>query len=351
MDEKNALCETTREAHNAEMKVLIALRDDVHSAKAELVALMRQLKCVKQDISRADDSVFKEHLHHHGVLEESAAIQAEIASFKGKCESRLQIRALNEDKLVQLGRDIDIQCRHRETLQRRYREILSQKDIISARLVAAEVEHRSVSEKTDAMALELRDVTNIRDQLQNELDATSAKTSRLLDEKDSAQCELRRQEEQEKILADLEQGLREQLDKNTVLTVEIGRPINLHRWRVLREKAPEQFMMLERIHSLQKKAIACTDKLASQSNRLGRKNDTLAKLRLEVSTQQSPHDLRDQLLGLKSECRHLAQTIQTQGEELQIKVEQAESINKETVRLEKRRMEIKAGFLVSCLGY
>ena len=83
-------CEIARRNHNVESKTLNRLRENVYVAKTELVTLMSMMKNIKDDISRTDEIVFKEHLTHHAVDEERLSIQRQIASFDTKTTS-LQI--------------------------------------------------------------------------------------------------------------------------------------------------------------------------------------------------------------------------------------------------------------------
>jgi hypothetical protein len=46
----------------------------------------------------------------------------------------------------------------------------------------------------------------------------------------------------------------------TVLSEELKRPINLHRWRGIAESDPEKFSMLRRLHEYQKRCIEARDK-------------------------------------------------------------------------------------------
>ena len=190
----------------------------------------------------------------------------------------------------------------------------------------------------------------LENKLKDELETAQVKTKHLLEERKSVQRLLEKQREQNEILAALEHDLSKQYDKNSALAVEIGRPINLHRWRYLRDKAPKEFMMLEKIQNLQRQAIEATSRITTHTSSLEKKKNILSKLRKDISGQESVDDMSQGLMRLKSEFHALNKEIKSQETELQKRINKAKEFNLEILKLEKIRMEMKADYIVSVIG-
>ena len=185
--------------------------------------------------------------------------------------------------------------------------------------------------------------------LRKELDEANEKTKQLVQEKAFIQRASERQKEQFEVLSKLEDDLAKQVSKNKMLTVELGRPINLHRWRKLQDNNPEKWAIIEKVHRLQKQVIISTDKLTSQSSILESKKKQLAKLQKEVSCQTSADEIRSQLSQMKASYHSLSKEIKTNELVLHQRAESAEALKAEIIELEKKRMEVKAAYIVSVI--
>jgi hypothetical protein len=172
----------------------------------------------------------------------------------------------------------------------------------------------------------------------------------LLDEKQFIQKVYDRQKEQQEILAKLSDDLSKQLLTNQVLTLELGRPINLHRWRQLQVSNPEKWALIEKAHGLQKRILSSTDKVASQSSVLYSRKRLLTKLKQDMSQRQSLDSIQSQLLEMKETHQILLNTIKANDVVLQQRAEEAEALKTDVLELEKRRMELKTAYIVSVIS-
>lgn len=345
-EERRNECDNAREGYNAESKILIRLRGELSAAKMELLAFMSQVKSIKGDISRADDLVFKEHVSHHNVDSERQHIETDIAAFHDKI-SRLTLTSNANGCVVQLGQEIDDADEQREVLRRNYRNIMNKKDIASALLVANEFEHRKVARTIESMTGEIRGTMNRFHQLEEAVETTKATINELLEEKERRQALIESQGKQNEILVAIENDLKKQLFKNSVLSVEIGRPMNLHRWRFLRDKAPQKFSTLESIHNHQRQAIDLSQRISHQTCTMERSEVSLSKLRNIVSCHQSVDYMRSHLSSLKSELNALNAEMKVLEKQLKERIDQAADLNSDIVMLEKKSMNLKANYIVS----
>jgi len=347
MSESQAQCDVARQAQNIETKNLIKCQNDVNVAKTELQTLMVQVKIVKDEISRYDELVFKEHVHHSQINTEKLSIQSDITSFDTKAATLEQEKVRNESVIVKLGHDIDEQDMEKELLRRQCRQIMSKKDIISAHMLATEAELQKFT--VDRVKDNTSTAMSRYNTLQHEL-KIAKETSGDLENERLSMIELKRgQIERKEILAALEHDLTRQRDKNSALTVEIGRPINLHRWRYMKDQDPERYLLLERVHDLQRKAISTTDRIVAQTSKHDEKKRQLSKLTNDVSSQQSVDEMKLRLLGLKSKLKSLSNETKSSELALLARIEEAAHIKLDLIKMEKESMHKKADYLVSVI--
>ena len=108
--------------------------------------------------------------------------------------------------------------------------------------------------------------------------------------------------------------------------------------------------MLEKIQSMQRQAVDATSRIALQTCSLEKKKKILSKLRKDVSEQESVDDISCRLFSLKSEFHILNKQIKLQDAELQKRINEAKEINGEILKLEKKRMDTKADYIISIIG-
>ena len=347
IEQRRNECDNAREGHNAESKFLINLRGDLSAAKIELLTYTSQIKSMRDDVSRADDFVRKENSNRQAVDSERQHIETDIAAFHDKISRMNLTRNNNEGLIIQLGLEIDGVDQEREVLRKNYKTTTNKKDIASALLVAIKVEHNKVCRTVENMAGEMRGTMSRFHQLEESLESTKAMTIRLSDEKKRIQELIERKGKHNNDLVSLENDLAKQLFKNSALLVEIGRPINLHRWRFLREKAPQKFSTLESICNRQRQASQLTHRQASQEKAIERSEVALTKLRETISCHQSVDDMKSHLYGLKSEVNAMDTEIKVCEKELQERIVQAANLNKMIVSLEKKVVDMKTHYIVS----
>ena len=348
--DQHKICEVVREELNAESKILISLKEELHWARSEMATLETQMKRVNDDISRTGEFICRERKHHQSVDCEQVSIDAAIAGFNKKLDTLEQKKVLNEAALAKIGHGIDIEHAKKDLMRQKYRTTMGEKDIVSSRLVAVESSRVKAEENFQTLKAITKASEDQHRVLKDKLETTKKKNNHLMEEYEACTKQIEHQREREELLAELEKDLSTQCDRNSALAVEIGRPINLHRWRHLRDKSPDEFQMLETIQRLQKQAVDTTSNIALRSRQLKSKKKELSTLKLHQEGKESEDDVSRGLLKLKSELRTLNKEIKAQEVELQTRIRKANVVNNKLEDLEKKRMETKANYVVSVIG-
>jgi hypothetical protein len=80
------------------------------------------------------------------------------------------------------------------------------------------------------------------------------------------------------------------------------------------------------------------------------KKKLLSKLQKETSNQENAEKIRDQLTRIKSELHTLSKEIKAKDVVLRERVDVAETLKCELADLDRKRMELKADYIVSVIS-
>lgn len=254
------LCEIEREEHTKQSKRLLGLRDNLHGAKHDYEILLQQISKLKDDIARTERQVFTDRRTLHHVDADSRSMQSEIRRLSDQGSKLDAKRSKDKVTSAKLCGKIDEENKLREKLRTECKRMTSEKDVISAHLLMAQIEREKVNQNMKPQQNALARGEDQYRWLKGELEAANARTKLLREEKERVSALLKSQREQQDIIAALEQDLARQIGKNQTLAVELGRPINLHRWRYLQQSDEHKWQLIEWVHKLQKQVISSTDK-------------------------------------------------------------------------------------------
>jgi len=113
----------------------------------------------------------------------------------------------------------------------------------------------------------------------------------------------------------LEGDLLAEKTKIKALEEELGRPLNVHRWRMLESADPQRFEMIQRIQSLQKRIISKTDEVLQKELAIQEKETTYVELKNILGRQPGP-EVAEQLQSYQQAVREKAKQMRAMAEEL-----------------------------------
>jgi len=123
---------------------------------------------------------------------------------------------------------------------------------------------------------------------------------------------------------DLERDLQNERAKRKILSNELGRPINIHRWRFLEHSDPDRYAMLLKAHNLQRKILETGQSIVEKEALLQEEEKKYSKIKSSIGHMSTVVDLRAQLA-------HYSSAIKT-------KTSQIEKLNAELL-VSRRKME------------
>jgi chromosome segregation ATPase len=127
-------CELQRQEHNKQNKLLFECKSQIRSAKQEYKVLIDQLRKVKEEIARADNSVFLQHRHLHHIDKERRESDSKAYARQG-AELHSKKAKLATD-ISQLCREIESEDKRKEGLRKQLVVLFGDKDIVVSSMCA-----------------------------------------------------------------------------------------------------------------------------------------------------------------------------------------------------------------------
>lgn len=96
--QRQTQCESERQEHNKQTKVLMDLKTDIRESKQEKKILLNQIGRLKEDISRTNNNLFREHIRLHDINEERQGIAKDARTYTNQShELKLTSEMLDHD--------------------------------------------------------------------------------------------------------------------------------------------------------------------------------------------------------------------------------------------------------------
>lgn len=343
------LCEIERSQNCSQTKMYTKLKAETQQVKHDYDILQSELRSIKEGIKRASDLIINEHRLHFDVDSERNAIEQDIVSFQAsviKLESR---KKENEKIIASLLVEIDDVDSERDQIRNQHRSAMTEKDIVGARLISTQLQLEKMNARLNIKQTAMKEGEEEFDQLQNDISSEMDKNKNLLEETERIIVSNEKQKKQEEILANLEHEIAMQRDKRQKLAIELGKPINLHRWRQLQISDKNRYRLIEKIHKLQKQIVASTNNIAARSSYLGEHKKILTRMMKEASARSNVSYLESQLQELRTHYDGMNKDIA----EIKAQLEEREIIHdklkSEIVQMQRRMYDMNADYLVSLI--
>ena len=166
--------------------------------------------------------------------------------------------------------------------------VINERDILGTQLIKRDEELHLLYEKIKIQKSTLKkgeiyyqqkidDIIKLVDQIKNN-------KRELIDSQKETQCipDLKRE------IYLLEQELLEQKQKAKFLQDELGKPLNVHRWRKLESTDIETYELIQKIQSLQKRLIAKTEEVSEKDVLIQEKEKLYIELKNILAKQSGP---------------------------------------------------------------
>jgi chromosome segregation ATPase len=261
---KQDLCDSAKTECNLEAKYLAENHEEMEIARRELSVIVKQNNSLQLSISHTENNTIAEHYNHYHIDEEKNCLQSNLEDLKreiGNVETKME---RNQNELSNLEQRIDDQRKEYDACKNEYSTLTGNRDLLGSLLVQknSNLDKIQVTIKNQRALLHQSElqysalISSVTGQLKKLKEVLSIKQhiSGLEKIKNELEMETR----------SLEHRVNKEKIKTTALREELGRPMNVHRWRALEHTDPQKYERIMRIQRLQKQIITSTEQISEK---------------------------------------------------------------------------------------
>mmetsp|Transcript_18172 Transcript_18172/g.51997 ORF Transcript_18172/g.51997 Transcript_18172/m.51997 type:complete len:827 (-) Transcript_18172:1855-4335(-) len=243
---------------------LVEVQEELDRVRRRHHILDRHIGQVQDEIGRINEALATEHYQHFRADDESSKLRDDITILHQKIAStELHIRS-NDLTMKNLNAAIDTKDDTITRLRKEHCAIMSERDVTCAHLVQKRDDLRSLKLKLQSQQSLMHHGEVMFQDQREQMDSLSEDRQGLQEEKEH----LLSQAQEANVVIDqctkLERELQRERAKKKVLQNDLGRPINIHRWRFLEVKDPERYSLLQQAHRLQRRILDVADGIAEK---------------------------------------------------------------------------------------
>lgn len=345
LKQQQNMYECAQYERNIQSKSLSDIHGEILDMKKRSQIIERQSNQLKQDISKAETNLVKEHYHHYYSDKDKQRFQDEIKKTKIRIASLERTSAshdLEKQRLLKVAEETDLEY---QTKQKERSNILNERDTLGVQLVA---ENDLIKNLDTQIKLKLsiiyREGLYYQAKL-SEIDSLSTDCEIIMDERKEIGKKIKSIDSLNRRCIALSNELLAERSKNKALSEEIGRPINVHRWRHLEHSDPKRFEMVCKIQNLQTRIISTSDELMKIDKLIQEKENIYLDLKCSLG-RLAPYE------GAESEikqyriraCEQKRQMISLSSE-LELYKLKVDKLRDEISEVDKKNQELKDAWI------
>jgi chromosome segregation ATPase len=289
---------------------LVEVQEELDKVRRRYHILHRHIGQIQDEIGRTNEVLAAEHYQHFRADDESSKLRQDIAILHRKIAStELHVRN-NDLTMKNLNAAIDTKDETISRLKKQYCAMMSERDVTCAHLVTKRDDLRNLKLKLQSQQSLLHHGEVMFDDQKEQIASLSEERQGLQEDKKH----LLSQAQEAKVIVEqftkLERELQRERAKKKVLQNDLGRPINIHRWRFLEVKDPERYGLLQRAHRLQRRILDAADEIAEKEGLIQSKQAMYEAAKSNVGRMPT-------VSSLQAQVREQANAIKSKTEDIQ----------------------------------
>ena len=243
---------------------LVEVQEELDKVRRRYHILHRHIGQIQDEIGRTNEVLAAEHYQHFRADDESSKLRQDIAILHRKIAStELHVRN-NDLTMKNLNAAIDTKDETISRLKKQYCAMMSERDVTCAHLVTKRDDLRNLKLKLQSQQSLLHHGEVMFDDQKEQIASLSEERQGLQEEKKYLLSQAQEANVIVEQFTKLERELQRERAKKKVLQNDLGRPINIHRWRFLEVKDPERYGLLQRAHRLQRRILDAADEISEK---------------------------------------------------------------------------------------
>ena len=337
---KQNLYEAVRADRNLYSKQLIDSQDEIGALKRKFRLTNHQIDQIKEEISSKDHAIVKEHFHHHSVDKERELLKNELTKIRKQVLSSEQIIENQHVEVLKLTRIIEEADMERQRQSNELIAIISERNLLTAQVVKRNSELGEMYDKIKIQRSNLRIGERHYHTVMAKLRALQQEIVNVVRHNNDTIEELGSLENLKRRVLRLEKSVLQEQGKRQALTVELSRPMNVHRWRVLESSDPVRFERIRQIQSLQKELIDKADEVVERDLLIQEKEKIYVELKNIISRQPGP-EVEEQVVAYQLTLKEKVKQLAAMNNELEMYRMQVETFKNDIMAIDEQIAMLK----------
>ena len=337
---KQNLYDAVRSDRNLYSKQLVVTQEEIGRLKRKFKSMTVHIDQLKEEIGTKDHAIVKEHFNHHSVDKERELLKNEITKIKKQVQSSESIIESQQVELLKLSRIIDEADLERQRQTSELANVTSERNLLTAQVVKRNYELGQMYEKIKVSRSTLYIGERNYIQLLDNLSQWQDQLKVLVEEQNVTIQALAGMDELRRRAAQLEREYRLETVKTRVLSDEVTRPMNVHRWRILESSDPQRFDKIRQIQDMQKLLMSKSEEVVQTDLLVQEKEKIYVELKNIIARQPGP-ETEDQLLTYQQTLKAKSRQLDSLQDELEMYREQVVTFKEDILRCEEGMKQLK----------
>merc|ERR1719440_398813 len=294
LDQQRNLYDAVCTDRNLYSKNLIESNEEIAEMRRKFKIIYHQIEQLKEEIKEKDQTLIKEHFEHHKVQQSCAKTKELLEKAQKRMTNLQKIVETQKSEIKKLETTIQEAESEKRNQRKELEGVIAERDILQTQLIRRSDELKGLFEKIKLQQSTLKKgEIQFRERAQN-VGALRDKIVALKHELGGAAVTVAHVGSLRKEIHVLNRELAVEQIKVTALNVELGNPMNVHRWRKLEGTDPTTITMLKKVKTLQKKLIMKTEEVLERDALIAEKEKLYVHLKGILARQPGP-DVAEQL--------------------------------------------------------
>ena len=340
LKQQQNLYEAVRSDRNLYSKNLLEAQDEISELKMKFRRMTYQISQLKDEITSKDQAIQKERTALTRHQKENKEL-VDAIKLKESHINNLDQMIKEQDANIGRLKFVITEAEAEKQKQRKdYEMVINERDILGTQLIKRNEELALLYEKIKIQQSTLKkgeiyyqkrheDILKLKQQIadiKKEIIVAQNETACIVDLK--------------KEIYLLQKELLEQQQKEKILTQELEKPMNVHRWRKLECTEPETYEKIQKIQSLQKRLIAKTEEVQEKDVLIQEKEKLYVELKNILAKQSGP-EVAEKLTTYQQNLKERSKQLKEMVSELKSYQSQVNAYRFEIERLDKSILDIK----------
>lgn len=347
LNQKQQKCEELKSECNTRSKVLVANHEEIERVKRGFNVIDRQLIQIKTQINRIEDDLVTEHFNHHQIIEDKMQLQADLDATRKKIQSVSRIIKQHEEEIFDLHQSISLVDRDCNKFVKEYGHIVGYRDSIDNILLKKTEDLTRIKEKIKIQQAMLHKSENTYQEQMLTIAALMEKLKELSKTKNKREEESQLLDEYVMKRRRLESEIQNEKSKVITLKDELGRPFNIHRWRILEFQNPTKFDKVKTIQKMQKSLIENADEIAGKEREMRDVESSYLHSKRIINRQPQIAELRQEVIMFKATFGDKQTHMQKIEVEMNLTKRNVEKLRGKLKSLDSEREEMKSMWIDS----